>query len=151
MSFVLIFCNLKNGIKLWKNTYIDIPSIWPYGAFLSPIIPTPNMALQYALTPNMQYAAMPFFTTQTIPNGTIASGNGNAQQQQQPNINSREPGKMTIQIGVQCVNQNNPININSMNDVGKINLQVEPPETGVKGEFRVFKRTGEARVFENSY
>ncbi|XP_055837238.1 protein mitoshell isoform X2 [Episyrphus balteatus] len=119
----------------------DIPSIWPYGAFLSPIIPAPNMALQYALTPNMQYAAMPFFTTQTIPNGTVASGNAQQQQQTQPNINSREPGKMTIQIGVQCVNQNNPININSMNDVaasmGKVNLQVEPPETGIKEDLNL--------------
>ncbi|XP_055913039.1 protein mitoshell-like [Eupeodes corollae] len=120
----------------------ELPSIWPYAAFLSPILPAPNMALQYALAPNVQYAALPFIT-QAIANGPTVGANGgnHPQQQQQQNIGTRDPEKMTIQIGVQCVNQNNPININAMNDmtasIGKINLQVDPSESGIKEEFNL--------------
>ncbi|KAL5291014.1 hypothetical protein ACFFRR_010430 [Megaselia abdita] len=83
----------------------DMYSIWPYHPpYFSPVAPTPG----FSMMPTPYVVPLPTQYPATIP---TASGQG----QHLRNSACGEP--MLIQIGVQCVNQNNPVNINSLNDI----------------------------------
>lgn len=79
-------------------------SIWPYPPYFSPVAPTPG----FSMMPTPYVVPLPTQYPAAIP---TASGQG----QHMRNSACGEP--MLIQIGVQCVNQNNPVNINSLNDI----------------------------------
>lgn len=144
----------------------EMHALWPYGTatFLSPMLPTHNMALPYALAGTLPYAAVPIY--QSLPNGnpqqctvspvsssssasSSASTTASQQQQQQQTQNllrsslptnntplvggagvpttnqnlSNDSNKINIQIGLQCLSQNSPMNFNSINDsTAKVNL-----------------------------
>ncbi|XP_037903735.1 protein mitoshell isoform X3 [Hermetia illucens] len=87
----------------------DFHSFWPYGQFMSPVCP-PGVAMFPTPYP------LPLYQSNNIP-----SNYDNPQARFMPNTgaNTRnvEPNNMTIQIGVQCMNHNNPVNINALNDL----------------------------------
>lgn len=80
-------------------------SIWPYPPYFSPVAaPSPG----FSMMPTPYVVPLPTQYPAALPS---ASGQG----QHMRNSACGEP--MLIQIGVQCVNQNNPVNINSLNDI----------------------------------
>ena len=89
------------------KSILDMYSIWPYPPYFSPVGPTPG----FSMMPTQYMVPLP---TQYPTNG-IPSSSQTTQPQHVRNSACGEP--MLIQIGVQCVNQNNPVNINSLNDI----------------------------------
>lgn len=87
----------------------DMYSIWPYPPYFSPVASTPG----FSMMPTPYVAPIP---TQ-YPTAAIPTASGQQQQHIRNSACGGEPIPMLIQIGVQCVNQNNPLNINSLNDI----------------------------------
>ncbi|XP_073826168.1 mitoshell [Musca autumnalis] len=130
----------------------EMHALWPFGTttFISPIIPAANMTLPYATiatgpytattvpifpgTQQCSIAGSPLSTFSSTSSSSVASQQ-QIQMQQDRNVNgnsgnttsstnqnlSNDSNKINIQI--QCVSQNSPMNLNSMYDSGsKINL-----------------------------
>lgn len=102
-------------------------SIWPYPPYFSPVAPTTG----FPMMPTPYVVPLP---TQYPNNGNTPTQPSNPGQHMR-NSACGEP--MLIQIGVQCVNQNNPVNINSLNDMNSPvskttnivnNVSEHPPE-----------------------
>lgn len=138
--FLLVFFM----IYLFFFSSLEMHPLWPYGAttILSPLMPA-NLALPYTLP----YAAVPIYqngpqcaTSSPVSNVSSASSNGSQTNHTQPpstattngcasGINcstntqntSNDSNKINIQI--QCVSQNAPVNFNSMHDsLAKVNF-----------------------------
>lgn len=132
--FSLNFC-IKIFLKL-----TEMHAIWPFGpsTFISPaLLPAHNIGLPIATLPT--YAAVPIYQSalqqcanlspiSSTTSGTSSSSGSNLHAMRTPNmtgnaqqISSNDSNKINIQIGLQCVAQNAPINYNSVSD-GKLLL-----------------------------
>lgn len=111
------------------------------------MLPGPNLPLPYAVAAGgMPYGAVPLYQTPTtalnpLPpatmsvngtsNGGGCSSSSSCASSSAGGRTNTDSGKMFIQIGLQCVNQNNPVNVNSLNDMTLKNFIEQDVQKGI--------------------